>query len=277
MMEPNGHDNAPESADSTHYDMYEDTNSTVAYAVQLAMKDNEDWLVEKALERIRRAHSEGHKNVPFSKRELEALERRRLQAGPGPAVDNQQMKGVGSGIGVAPAPPYPLDTSVYGPWARSTSASVSPQSSTTTLRSPLQPPFPSSLSRPPALQAPPAIPRSHPDDYQRIRSYRAPHSREPGLSLHSHIEPQRGSPTRPGPRPYSNVLSHTPFVSPDLAALAPEPVVSKDNESDKSSPPKRSSAGSGDEIPMVEVIERKVLSSSPPGAGRGSRQRVSRF
>ncbi|KAL4914023.1 PRA1 family protein-domain-containing protein [Aspergillus aurantiobrunneus] len=274
VMEHDGHDNAPGPVDGADYDMYEDTNSTVAYAVRLAMKDNEDWLVERALERIRRAHSEGHKNITFSKRELEALERRRLQEAPDLAVDNQFMKGVGSGTSAAPASPNPLDTSLYGTWARTTSASVRPQSSTTTLRSPLQPPFPGSMSRQPPSHAPPTISRSHTDEYQRIPSYQALELRQPGHSLHSHIDPQRGSPTRSGQRPYLNFPSHTSFVPTDLASLAPDPVVNKDNEGDKSSPQKCSEASSGDEIPMVEVFEHKV--PSYPTRPAGSRQRISR-
>lgn len=69
-----------ESVDGTDYDLYADGDSTVSYAVQLAMKDKEDWLVDKALERIRRAQMMGQENVRLSKRELEALERKRMQS-----------------------------------------------------------------------------------------------------------------------------------------------------------------------------------------------------
>ena len=61
------------------YDLYNHGDSTVAYAVQLAMRDKEDQLVEKALERIRRAQMLGKKNVRLSQRELDALERKRQQ------------------------------------------------------------------------------------------------------------------------------------------------------------------------------------------------------
>lgn len=70
-----------ESVDGVDYDLYDDGDRTVAYAVQLAMKDKEEWLVEKALERIRRAQVLGQDNVRLSKRELEALERKRMQEG----------------------------------------------------------------------------------------------------------------------------------------------------------------------------------------------------
>ncbi|ODM23541.1 hypothetical protein SI65_01130 [Aspergillus cristatus] len=67
------------SVDGVEYDLYDDTDSTVAYAVQLAMQEREDWLVEKALERIRRAHVSGQKNVRLSSEEREALDRRRAR------------------------------------------------------------------------------------------------------------------------------------------------------------------------------------------------------
>ncbi|KAL4868773.1 hypothetical protein BDV12DRAFT_185659 [Aspergillus spectabilis] len=281
IMEHEGHDNALGLVDGADYDIYEDSDSTVAYAVELAMKDNEEWLVEKALERIRRAHSEGHKNVTLSKRELEALERKRLQAGPGSLTDNKRFsggngatwRGGGDATSVANPPPYPLDTSIYGAWARTTSASVSPQTSTTTLRSPLQPPFAGSMTRPPAFFAPPALPRPYPDDHQWTAPQKASPSREPRQSLRSPIDPPRGSPTRVGQRPYLNVPPQASFVTPDPAATAPEPVVNKDSESDYSSPKKRSPAISGDDIPIVEVIEHKVPSSPTRVAGKGSRPR----
>lgn len=65
------------SVDEIEYDLYDDTDRTVAYAVELAMRDREDWLVERALERIRRAQLSGQQNVRLSMRELEAFENRR--------------------------------------------------------------------------------------------------------------------------------------------------------------------------------------------------------
>ncbi|KAL6235161.1 hypothetical protein BDW75DRAFT_251062 [Aspergillus navahoensis] len=268
------HDGGQGPFDGADYDMFEDTNRTVAYAVQLAMKDNEDWLVERALERIRRAHSEGHKNVTFSIRELEALERRRLQAEPD-STGSQPVKGPGSNISIPPTPPYPSDTNIYGTWAKTTSASVSPQSSTT-LRSPLQPPFPSSASPSLVFHAPPAIPSSLPDDYQQMPLHQTAQPREPRHFLHNPIDPQRGSSTRLGMRSYTSARPHALHGSSDLAVLAAKSVASRDSESDESSPRKRSPASSGDEIPMVEVIEHKVPSSPTRAIGRGSRQRLSR-
>lgn len=260
-----------DARDGADYDMYEDTNSTVAYAVQLAMKDNDDWLVERALERIRRTHSEGHKNVTLSKRELEALERKRLQAAPDLAVD-KNVKAPESSL--ARALPYPLDTSIHGTWARTTSASVGPQSSETTLRSPLQPPVSGSLNRPP-LHAPPAVSRSYPDDHPRISTHQALHPRDPGNPGHNPLNTQRGL-THSGPKPYSNALSRSPFISSDLAALTAGSGVSRLSASGRSSPERPGPAGSGDEIPMVKVEEHKVPSSLIPPAGKANHQRTSR-
>ncbi|KAN0086694.1 Frag1/DRAM/Sfk1 family domain containing protein [Elaphomyces granulatus] len=66
--------------DGDNYDLNDDTDSTVAYAIQLAKKDKEELLVEKAIERIRRAQTQGKRNVRVSQRELAALERKRKQA-----------------------------------------------------------------------------------------------------------------------------------------------------------------------------------------------------
>jgi hypothetical protein len=51
--------------DGGDYDLYDHEDSTVAYAVQLAMRDKEDQLVDKALERIRRAQMLGRKTSDF--------------------------------------------------------------------------------------------------------------------------------------------------------------------------------------------------------------------
>ncbi|KAL4812241.1 hypothetical protein BDW67DRAFT_129599 [Aspergillus spinulosporus] len=267
-------DNGQGPFDGADYDIYEDSNKTVAYAVQLALKDNEDWLVERALERIRRAHSEGHKNVTLSNREIEALERRRLQAAPDSA-ESQQVKGLGNDIGAAPASPYPLNTSIYDTWAR-TSASVSPQSSTSTLRSTHQPPFLNSASHPSVFHAPPAIPGSLPVDYQQMPLHQTAQLSESRHILHHPVDPHCGSPTRLAKTPYTSSRPHALHGSPDLAALAARSVSNRDSESDESSPRKRSPASSGDEIPMVEVVKHKVPSSPTGVIGRGIRQRVSR-
>ncbi|KAF7181698.1 hypothetical protein CNMCM7691_000995 [Aspergillus felis] len=84
---PRRNEDHDRSADDVHlidgidFDLYDDSDRTVAYAVQLAMKDDEEWLVDKALERIRRAQILGQNNVRLSQRELDALERKRMQTG----------------------------------------------------------------------------------------------------------------------------------------------------------------------------------------------------
>jgi hypothetical protein len=73
----NGYEYDSGISDGDDYDLDDDADSTVAYAMQLAMRDKEEWLVEKALERIRRAQLLGKKNVRLSQEELDALERKR--------------------------------------------------------------------------------------------------------------------------------------------------------------------------------------------------------
>ncbi|KAL3457765.1 hypothetical protein BJX64DRAFT_268172 [Aspergillus heterothallicus] len=281
MVERDGPNQAPGQFDGANYDIYEDTDSTVAYAVQLAMKDNEEWLVEKALERIRRAHAEGQKNVTLSKRELEALERKRLQEAPKPSADIKRLNGASwrSGTAAAPPPPYPLDTSVHGAWARTTGSAISaasPQSSTTTLRSPLQPPFAGPVNHAPTYLAPPIARRPYPDDYQRVPPYQAPHLRETARSMHSPIDPLRGSPTRPNQTSYTDNPPWSSFISADTPLPAPESAVGQNNEAGKGSPKRRSPANSsGDELHIVEVMEHKVPSNPISVAGK-SRQNLSR-
>ncbi|KAL3472811.1 hypothetical protein BJX99DRAFT_261999 [Aspergillus californicus] len=270
-----GHDTAPGPLEGADYDMYEDSHRTVAYAVQLAMQNNEEWLVEKALERIRRAHSEGQTNVKLSKQELEALERKRMRAAQDSTVNNQRVKDLENGAAwrsdLAP-PPYPPNSNVYGDFARTTSASISPQSSATTLRSQLQPPFASSLNRPPALLAPS---QPYPEDYQRMPTYHAPRLKGPDHPLHSPFDHLRGSPNRPRQPPHTNVPPQASYGSPDPAASA-QLIVSQDKGGDITGPKqniqrKRSLGSSGDETQMVEVIEHQapnILTRAAAFAGR---------
>ncbi|KAJ5894385.1 hypothetical protein N7495_006076 [Penicillium taxi] len=74
-----------ESVGGGEFDLYNHQDSVVAYAVQLAMQDKEDQLVDDALARIRRAQMMGKNNVRLSQRELAALERKRQQ------TDDQEM------------------------------------------------------------------------------------------------------------------------------------------------------------------------------------------
>ncbi|EFW14541.1 prenylated Rab acceptor 1 [Coccidioides posadasii str. Silveira] len=76
-MESDGESSDDEHDEYALNEAYQD--STLAYAMQLAMKDRDDRLVERALERIRHAQTFGKSKVKLSQRELEALERRRMQ------------------------------------------------------------------------------------------------------------------------------------------------------------------------------------------------------
>ncbi|GAD96355.1 COPII vesicles protein Yip3, putative [Paecilomyces variotii No. 5] len=83
-----------ESSEGVDYNLDSDADSTVAYAVQLAMMDKEERLVDKALERIRRAQLMGKKNVRLSQEELDALERRRMRTAE--SKETQRKKGASS-------------------------------------------------------------------------------------------------------------------------------------------------------------------------------------
>ncbi|KAF7712237.1 Uncharacterized protein PECH_003788 [Penicillium ucsense] len=109
-----------ESIEGGEYDLYDHEDSTVAYAVQLAMRDKEDHLVDQALERIRRAQLLGRKNVRLSQRELDALERRRQQTDEGRSSGARRSRQNGAGTASRPVsrrkdaavseqqlPPYP--------------------------------------------------------------------------------------------------------------------------------------------------------------------------
>ncbi|OJD24801.1 hypothetical protein ACJ73_03836 [Blastomyces percursus] len=64
---------------SEHGLVGEDLNSTMAYAMQLARRDKQAMLVERALGKIRRAQMQGQTKVMLSQRELDALEKKRQQ------------------------------------------------------------------------------------------------------------------------------------------------------------------------------------------------------
>ena len=58
-------------------DEREDSNDRAGASLQIALRDKEELLVQKALERIRRAQILGKKNVKLTQPELDALERKR--------------------------------------------------------------------------------------------------------------------------------------------------------------------------------------------------------
>lgn len=179
----------PESVDGTDYDLYADGDSTVAYAVQLAMKDKEEWLVDKALERIRRAQMVGKENVRLSRRELDALERKRMQTKPqrksvtskGPGRRNTQAE---SSRNVMPArpPPEPHNPG-RSTGARPPSSSGHPPRSQQAMAM-FRPPYPYNPdrylpaleNRPPSSSRNEALQRPLPDDPRWVPPYRTmPH------------------------------------------------------------------------------------------------------
>ena len=137
-----GHADETESVDAVDYDLYDDGDRTVTYAVQLAMKDKEEWLVEKALERIRRAQMLGKENVRLSKRELEALERKRIQEdntreplrkqGASEVQERRKKRSGnvprgGSSVPIEATVPSPSVNEKYGSGGRTTGATVKRQ------------------------------------------------------------------------------------------------------------------------------------------------------
>lgn len=202
-------DDGESVVDGGDYDLYDHEDSTVAYAVQLAMRDKEDQLVEKALERIRRAQMLGKKNVRLSQRELDALERRRLQTDnprearrppPTGSASNTRPSSRRKSGGLperAPGPPAgPYAPFAYGADAgwhpgggaagRPTSSSSANRPRTPTMQSlrpqqsnsPLRPGYPAFAERLPPNGRPqsmqPMHPRPLPDDPQWAPSYYNP-------------------------------------------------------------------------------------------------------
>ncbi|KAG2419890.1 prenylated Rab acceptor 1 [Aspergillus terreus] len=270
-----------ESVDGTDYDLYEDADSTVAYAVQLAMKDKEDWLVEKALERIRRAQRLGQKNVRLSKRELEALERKRSQTNgvrSHPAASPR-----GSSMNTPRKPPFTNGevNDGYMPRARASGYQTPPRSgslrspyATSSPRTPQQTPYSSPLARSPVSVKSPTRARPLPDE---------PHWVPPPYTMHSHMDP-RGSPGHPSMAPYMTGYpsaaaygERRPTSARHSMRSRPTPSASEDEEEESEGD------DSGDEVQMVDVVERRVPTGTPSrktpsrqSTHRGSRQRSNR-
>ncbi|KLJ12479.1 hypothetical protein EMPG_12472 [Blastomyces silverae] len=93
-----------------------DPNSTMAYAMQLARRDKQAMLVERALGKIRRAQMEGQTKVKLSQRELDALEKKRQQDG---KVNGSKPKD-SSGQPVIENKPVASDRRMPGGYASST-------------------------------------------------------------------------------------------------------------------------------------------------------------
>ncbi|KAJ5585296.1 uncharacterized protein N7459_005096 [Penicillium hispanicum] len=217
------------AVDGGDYDLYDHEDSTVAYAVQLAMRDKEDQLVDKALERIRRAQMLGKKNVRLSQRELDALERRRQKTNASGSrrkhgnSSNSRATSRRSGPGAVPeqqAGPYPT----FGPdgsWSQgATSAHGRPSSSSSSHRprtptmqslrpqqsnSPLRPTYPSFPERIPPTGRPQSVHQSMyarplPDDPQWAPPYYNPMQMTPYPTDQPSYPPQLPSDLRIGPQ-----------------------------------------------------------------------------
>ncbi|KAJ5961050.1 uncharacterized protein N7479_008200 [Penicillium vulpinum] len=202
----------PELVDGGDFDLYDYEDSTVAYAIQLAMRDKEDQLVDTALERIRRAQALGRKNVRLSKQELDALERKRQQTDSSsgsrrPSTGSVKVTSRPSSrrSAVVGTPEHlPGAYSAFAPdglgnWARGTagsrpssSSSARPRTPTTqSLRpqqssSPLRPTYPTYTPerfapnvRPQSMQQPPTFQRPLPDDPQWVPPYYNPMQMSP--------------------------------------------------------------------------------------------------
>lgn len=236
--------------DGVEYDLNDGTDRTVAYAVQLALKDEDEWLVKRALERIRRAQGSGQTNVRLSKRELEAFERKRMGQVNGWNNDSQgtttrrgwqamdsPAKGVNgkisprrSGSGASQNQGLVAD----GRFARSTG----------TLPQPFSPQRP----RTPTTQT---LRPQHSDASLQSRSVQLPSYLTPVRTCGF---PRRGS----GEREINNNPSHSAIP------------VGSDSENDRDEKV-NGEEDSGDEVQIIDVVQRRVP-ASPPRRGQGGRR-----
>ncbi|KAF9886209.1 hypothetical protein FE257_011932 [Aspergillus nanangensis] len=278
-----------ESVDGVDYDLYGDADSTVAYAVQLAMKDKEDWLVENALERIRRAQMLGQKNVRLSQRELEALERKRVHTtGTTPQKTNSYRTSLyrdtvqtgsprnGTNAARKQSSPYTKGEGGgdgYVPWAKASGVQTPPRPPSLRTQlpasspvSPLQTPYserfpPSPLARSPVSLKSPTLTRPLPDDPHWMPPlYQVPHS------PYGAVDPRRSPGRVPmvpymngHPSPYSERQTR-PFIDPRRTPAA------SDDEGEL--------GGSSDEVQIVDVVERKIPAT--PTRKGGTRRRSKR-
>ena len=220
------------SVDGVEYDLYDDTDSTVAYAIELAMKDKEEWLVDRALERIRRAQVSGQNNVRISKRELEALERKR---------GHQTSEFNGSS---------PRGTSTRRAWQVMDSPIKGMNGHTRPRRSG------SGASQNQALLPSPQRPRTPTMQPLQPQSTNA--------SPRSPVKPPY--PSQPFPCRGSNDrrISNNPFSQ--VISLRP----GSDNENHDHKAKERDD--SGDQVQIVDVVKRRVPISPSPRRSRGSRR-----
>ncbi|EGC42789.1 conserved hypothetical protein [Histoplasma capsulatum var. duboisii H88] len=149
-----------------------DANSTMAYAMQLARRDKQARLVERALAKIRRAQIQGLSKVKLSQRELDALEKRRQQDA---TVDGSKPK-ESNGQPAIDSKPVVSDKRIPGGYASSTG---SPRRHSPTPGKPSSPSSQKSRSRVPSIkptrmsQRPDTSPRNKP---QQIYPHALPYS-----------------------------------------------------------------------------------------------------
>lgn len=288
--------------------MYDHQDSTVSYAVQLAMRDKEDQLVDTALERIRRAQMLGKKNVKLSKRELDALERRRQQnesnAGPsrrsragsttstrpssrrnGHTVPSEEF------VGAYPpfAPGRPPSSSSNRP-RTPTMQSLRPQSSSS--NSPLRAAYPGyanhvpPTARPQSMQQP-VYPRPLPDDPQWAPPpYYNSMQMNPYLSDQAPYQPQLPTDLRVGSQSRVSYPTGAPPVempSPpgrrqSISSRQSQPRARAETpEEDSEVSSEEESSSEDSDVQIVGVVERQApgLQRRPVASGtrrtRGSR------
>lgn len=232
------------SVDGIEYDIYDDTDRTVAYAVEQAMRDREDWLVERALERIRRAQVSGQKNVRLSMRELEAFENRRT--GQAIGLSNVSPKGTATKrAGQATESPPKAVNGWSRQRPRRRGSSVSQHADDDYYHNKPSPPRP----RTPIMQT------SRPQEHSNV-------SWSPSWARTSQLAPflspsrqgsRTGSPTGPVafPRRGSDErrINRKPLPFPIPAE--------SDTDTDKNH-------DSGDEVQIVDVMQRRVPASPQP-------------
>ncbi|KAE8349083.1 PRA1 family protein-domain-containing protein [Aspergillus coremiiformis] len=259
-----------ESIDGRDYNLHEDGDSTVAYAIQLAMKNKEEQLVESALERIRRAQRSGQKNVRLSKRELDALERKRM--GTSGKRDSERRKpstkssrsresstsGISIVQGGQTAPYQSSDSSL----ARSsgTQSRQSQQSTSPPRPSPYYSERYSSISPRASLRGT-VFTRALPDDTNWVPPYPLPYLRDQlSHAVHNPVDPFQEASRRSS----SYISGYPAFYS--------RPSTPSRSRAESSHDKEQSDSNEGDRLHIVDMVERKVPTGPPSrtATGRGS-------
>ncbi|KAJ5736702.1 uncharacterized protein N7483_001827 [Penicillium malachiteum] len=299
-------DDGESVVDGGDYDLNDYGDSTVAYAVQLAMRDKEDQLVDQALERIRRAQTMGKKNVRLSKRELAALERKRQQtsnAGAGPSASGTSRSRKGSTSSsrpssrrnghTVPLEQQPPQSGVYPPfapdggWSRPSSSSSAHRPRTPTMQplrpqqsmSPLRPPYTSFPDRMPPNGRPqsmqqPMFARPLPDDPQWAPPYYNPMQMSP-FAAEPPYQPQLPSDLRVGPQsrmsyPTGMPTGLSPIQAQTRQSVASTPAATPITPESESGSSKEEAGSSGEDsdVQIVRVVERQPQPQASPGVQR---------